>query len=273
MTAGAVSGALPYWLACLANAWIAYLMYMPLHEATHGNLSGTRSDLRFANDVAGHLSSPILWFSFSAHRLSHMRHHAYANDPERDPDYFIAGPLAQLPFKTLLLAWAQTIVPLLDYAPRVVPHLPGLLGEIAVLSRERRTPEEARFERRFIVGCWAVFAALTLSGHFLEALVLWWLPGRLGMGLMVFFFAWLPHHPHLERGRYRDTRVTLFPGSRLLIRGHDCHLLHHMFPRVPHHRLPALFAELRPELEAHGARIEGPLAGPGAPPIGLRSSA
>ena len=43
-----------------------------------------------------------------------------------------------------------------------------------------------------------------------------------------------------------------------------------MFPRVPHYRLPALFAEIRPDLKAHGARIEGPLAGPGAPKILMR---
>jgi beta-carotene hydroxylase len=90
------------------------------------------------------------------------------------------------------------------------------------------------------------------------------------MALMTFLFAWLPHNPHHERGRYRDTRITLFPLSRLLIRGQDRHLLHHMFPRVPHYHLPALFEEMRPHLEANGARIEGPLAGPGAAKIAMR---
>jgi beta-carotene hydroxylase len=87
---------------------------------------------------------------------------------------------------------------------------------------------------------------------------------------MMILFAWLPHHPHTETGRYRDTRITLFPGSTLLIRGQDHHLLHHMFPRVPHYRLPALFREMRPILEAQGARIEGSRAGPDAPPLLLR---
>jgi len=35
--------------------------------------------------------------------------------------------------------------------------------------------------------------------------------------------------------RYVDTRVAVFPGSTLLIRGHDYHALHHLFPRVPHY--------------------------------------
>jgi fatty acid desaturase len=43
-----------------------------------------------------------------------------------------------------------------------------------------------------------------------------------------------------------------------------------MFPRVPHYNLPPLFDEIRPHLEANGARIEGPLAGPGAPKIRMR---
>ena len=73
-------------------------------------------------------------------------------------------------------------------------------------------------------------------------------------------FAWLPHHPHDETGRYRDTRIFTFPGSNLLIRGHDYHLLHHMFPRVPHYRLRKLWKEIGPHLAEQGARIEGSAA-------------
>jgi len=266
----ALGGWLPYWVACLLNGWIAYLLYMPLHEATHGNISGAHAKWAWLDDLAGHVSSIPLWFGFSSHRISHMRHHAYANDPERDPDYFLAGSWRDLFVKNGILAVLQTIVPVMTLYPRSLNWLPLMLRQIAYVSRMQRPADEVTYEERFIRCCAAVFVALSLSGFFVEALVLWWLPSRIGMGLMTFLFAWLPHHPHEERSRYRDTRITLFPGSRLLIRGQDRHLLHHMFPRVPHYRLPALFQALRSDLEAHGARIEGPLAGPGAPKIRMQ---
>ena len=266
----AMTGLLPYWIACLLNGWIAYLMYMPLHEATHSNVSGANPRLRWLNDVVGHISAVPLWFSFAGHRISHMKHHAYANDPERDPDYFLAGPVWALLPKNITLAILQTVAPVMALYPKSFDFLPEKLRILVRVSREQRSAEELAHDDRFIRLCAAVFLLLSLSGYFVEALVLWWLPSRIGIALMTFFFAWLPHHPHAEQSRYRDTRITLFPGSRLLIRGQDRHLLHHMFPRVPHHRLPALFKEMRPHLEAHGARIEGPLAGPGAPKILMR---
>lgn len=264
----AVFGAIPLWLGCLANGWLAYLSYMTLHEATHGNISGGRADLRWVDDVIGSLSAIPLWFSYRAHRISHMKHHAHTNDPTRDPDHFIGGPFPQVVLKWLLLSFFQLAVPLLSLVPGGTRLLP------ASMYREDGgpmfTPEELAHSRRFNRLCAAVFLALSLAGFFWEALLLWYLPSRIGFFIVLVVFAWLPHHPHAERGRYRDTRITLFPGGTLLIRGQNHHLLHHLFPRVPHYHLPALFRELRPVLEAQGARIEGPGAGPGAPKIGLR---
>ena len=266
----AMAGWLPYWLACGINGWIAYLMYMPLHEATHGNVHGTHRKPRWADDVVGHLSSIPLWFSFSAHRISHMQHHAHTNDPVADPDHFVAGPVQALPVKVAIIVLLQTLLPIVDLFPNGDRLLPPFLRELAVEARARRSPEERVHQNRFERGMLAVFLLLSLAGYLSEALLLWWLPSRIGLFLIALLFAWLPHHPHNERGRYRDTRVTLFPTSRLVLRGHDRHILHHMFPRVPHYRLPALFVQMRPILEDHDARIEGPLAGPGAPAVLLR---
>jgi fatty acid desaturase len=196
-----------------------------------------------------------------------MKHHAHTNDPRRDPDHFIGGPFTAVIPKFLTLSVLQVAVPVLSIVPGGMRLLPsGLLHEEAKFI----TPYEKAISRRFMLVSVAVFVALSLAGFFWEALLLWYLPSRIGFFIVLVVFAWLPHHPHAERGRYRDTRITLFPGGTLLIRGQNHHLLHHLFPRVPHYHLPALFRELRPVLEAQGARIEGPGAGPGAPKIGLR---
>ena len=49
----------------------------------------------------------------------------------------------------------------------------------------------------------------------------------------------------------------MFPGSRLVIRGHDYHALHHLFPRVVHYKLPKLWQEIGPQMTAKGVRTEG----------------
>ncbi len=264
MTVLALKGAVPYGLACLVNGWLAYALYMPLHEATHGNVSGRHGHLRWVDDCVGWLSSIPLMFSYRGHQYSHMKHHAYTSDPLRDTDFFIGGPLAELPGKYLIFAGLQLVLPVLELLPRGQRLLP------APMRRVFESGYEIRFFRRQQRISLLLLVGLSLAGFFWEALLLWYLPSRIGLFMMFLVFAWLPHHPHRERGRYRDTRITLFPGSTLLIRGHDHHLLHHMFPRVPHYRLPELFREIRPILEQQGARIEGPLAGPGAPKIRMR---
>ena len=268
--AAAAYGVLSYWIACPLNGGLAYLFYMTLHESTHGNVSGRHSKWRFMNDVVGSVSAIPLWLSYRAHRISHMQHHAYANDPERDPDHVLAGPLSHIPLKFFMLTLLQNVAPTLALVPGGLKLLPKKIQ----LARERRAkhedPLECHYHDRFQRVCAAAFIVLSLAGFFREALWLWFVPSRIGFFLVAVVFGWLPHHPHSERGRYRDTRITLFPGATVLLRGQNHHLLHHMFPRVPHYRLPALFQEMRPTLEAQGARIEGPLAGTDAPPILLR---
>jgi beta-carotene hydroxylase len=243
-------------------------MYMPLHEATHGNISGRHGNLRWVDDLVGSISAVPMWFSYKAHAPSHMHHHAYTNDPHRDPDHFIAGPFSALFGKHLRFSIIQIVFPLLAMfggePKRMDNWLLRGMGEVLP------TPYEAHVQTRFLLACLAVFVALSLAGFFWQVLLLWYLPARLGFFVVMALFAWLPHLPHVERGRYRDTRVTLFPFGTAVCRGHNHHILHHMFPRVPHYKLRRLFREMRPLLEEHDVRIEGPLAGPGAPKMMLR---
>ena len=107
----------------------------------------------------------------------------------------------------------------------------------------------------------ALYAAVALAvitmGYGLELLVLWFVPWFVGNLLMLTAFGWAPHHDHSETGRYRDTRISLFPGGDFLYLFQNLHLVHHMLPSVPFYRYRAVFDEIRPLLERNGARIEG----------------
>ena len=75
----ALNGAVPMWLACLVNGALAYCLYMPMHEATHNNVQGRHSHLGWVNEWVGRVSCIPIGFSFRAHKIDHMRHHAFTN--------------------------------------------------------------------------------------------------------------------------------------------------------------------------------------------------
>lgn len=262
-----LNGTIPLAAGFVLNVFFAQACYMPLHEATHGNVNGGRRQLTWLNDWVGWASAVPLCFSYRSHQWDHMRHHAHTNDPERDPDYWTAGPLLALPARAFVFNVVRLILPIAPLIPglrRVLPE--RLVDRIGSYSG---ADEGLRLARRNIAVQYAVLALCASTGLFWEAVLLWFLPGLLATLWLAFIFAWLPHFPHAERGRYIDTRVTLFPGSHWLARGHDRHVLHHMFPRVVHYRLKPLFGEMRPTLEAHGTRIQGSLAGADAPAVDL----
>jgi beta-carotene hydroxylase len=127
-------------------------------------------------------------------------------------------------------------------------------------SKEMITSTEIK-SGKYTLRYWLLTTVLIIAGFFFgigwESLLLWYLPARISFGWLLFVFAWYPHHPATNQGRYVDTRVAVFPGSTLLTRGHDYHALHHLFPRVPHYRLPKLWTEIGPKLIPKGVRTEG----------------
>lgn len=270
-TAG-VLGWLPYWFTVPLSAVFASLLYMPMHEATHHNVEGRHRNLRWVNDIVGHIASIPLLFGFSAHQPSHMKHHAFTNDEERDPDLIYKGSFGEVALRTLLVFTVGYFFLLASWVPVYGPRLlerffdPSTNPDKAAQARE-----EFLADRGFQTLMLFVMVGIALLGYPVEVLLFWFIPARLAAVIVAMIFAWLPHHPHNGLGRYTNTRATLFPGSGVLARGHDRHIIHHMLPRVPHYRIGEVFDRLRPVLEERGTRIEGPGAGPGASPIYLGS--
>ena len=248
------TGAIPLWLGAILSFVVATTFYMPMHEATHGNIWGDASKGRWVEDAIGMLSAIPAGFSYKGHRISHMRHHAFTNDPSKDPDFFAQGPLRELPKKFYGAVLVRTFLPLFAFVPPARMLLPKALRD----NQAERVPEEDRYTFRYWLVSTALLIAAFVAGVGVEALVLWFIPSKLVVCWLGFIFAWYPHHPADGKiGRYVDTRVAVFPGSTLIIRGHDHHALHHLFPRVVHYKLPKLWQEIGPQMTAKGVRTEG----------------
>ncbi|MFM7490027.1 MAG: fatty acid desaturase family protein [Actinomycetota bacterium] len=250
-----VTSAIPLWLGLVLNTVFASTFYMPEHEATHRNIWGVTSRGRRIEDAIGVLCSIPTGIEFTSHRAGHMRHHAFTNDPDRDPDHFTEGRLRELPVKFYGATMLTVLLPVFALVPPVRVLLPTLL-RAKLVSREGNK-SEGKAQLRYWLLTTIVLVVCFITGNGLAALCLWWLPARLQFGWLMFIFAWYPHHPARETSRYRHTRVAVFPGSGLLIRGHDYHAIHHLYPRVPHYRLKAVWNELSDDLVQRGVRAEG----------------
>lgn len=249
------TGVFPLWLGLVANSIIASTFYMPMHEATHRNIWGRTTRGRRIEDLIGVLCSIPTGIEFTSHRAGHMRHHAYTNDPLRDPDHFTEGRLAELPLKFYGMTMLYSFLPFFALIKPIRILLPGSLR--AKLADREASKSEGKAQIRYWLLSTTVLVVCFATGNGLAALCLWWLPARIQLCWLMFIFAWYPHHPAKETSRYRHTRVAVFRGSGLLIRGHDHHAIHHLYPRVPHYRLKKLWNEMSADLVARGVRAEG----------------
>jgi beta-carotene hydroxylase len=232
---------LPLWLAALMNAVILYAIYTPLHDASHNAIVPRRKGWMWVNTAVGMLSAAPIFMFHHHHKKSHIQHHVLASTDE-DPDqygfvgfwraFLVAIPITLLHYLNPVTLWCEC------------HRFRMARGETALTMT--------------LYGVYVLIIATVLAmGYWLEFVVLWLLPWFFGNLIMLTMFGWMPHQVDREQGRYRDTRIALFPGGDILFLWQNLHLVHHMLPMVPFYKYRALFNDIRSMLEAHGARIEG----------------
>jgi beta-carotene hydroxylase len=249
-----MNGVLPLWLGLLLNTAIASTFYMPLHEAAHGNISGRQAKYRRLEHLIGSLCAIPTGISYAAHKPSHMRHHAFTNDPDRDPDYYTAGSLIGLVPKWFTVVILQSFLPIFAFIPVTRKLLPATIQRSLAADGDR---SGGLAQLRYWVISLLVLVVAGLLGMFWPVFLLWYVPSRIQALWLLTVFAWFPHHPAKSTGRYVDTRIAVFPLSGLLIRGHDHHAVHHLFPHVPHYHLREVWQAGAEDLVAKGVRSEG----------------
>jgi len=236
-----LAGRIPVWAGMVANTVFIYGIYTVVHEAVHANISSRRGESRWIDTLAGTIACVPLWLFFHQHRRQHMAHHAHTNE-DCDPDIYARGSFPVWVFVKLPVALINYFNPVQQYRDCL---------------RFGCTRRETVTTLLTFAAYAAVLAGLLAAGYWQEVLLLWFIPWWIGQTVMLTFFTWTPHHDHSETGRYRNTRISLFPGADFLLQGQNYHLIHHMAPSVPYYRYGAVFDEMRPLLEENNVRIEG----------------
>lgn len=238
---------IPLWLGLVLNTLVLYATQTPLHEACHGNIAGRESRWMWLNHLIGFICGAMLLHEYKAFRALHLMHHRQTNNSEFDPDHWV-----KVKNSLLVLLRCFTIVPYYYYF---------FFKQIALQPEGPGNKETAM---HVIATYWALYTIafwLTVSGHWLKVLALWFGPQILASAIIVFFFAYLVHQPHFETKRYRDTNIFRFSGPMARIVNwiycfQNYHLIHHLFPRIPFYLYPQAFNEVRPVLERQGAPIQ-----------------
>ena len=238
---GVLTDRMPLWAGSIAATLLAYASFTVLHEASHGNVHGSRASLRWTGEVLGWASGLPLLAPHPMFRAIHLRHHSHTNDPEKDPDFWVRGsnPL-------VVLGRCATMLPRYEWD--------FFVGDTGRTRGAQAVRTQSIVALLAIVGLFVLLVALGLGR---EAVWLWVVPGLVAATFLAFAFDWLPHHPHSVQGRYIDTSIFPFPVLTRPLLGQNYHLIHHLYPRIPFYRYGACFRELRPELEARGAPIRG----------------
>ncbi len=239
MSVLAMQGLVPLWVATITNTIFAYMAFTPAHEAAHGNVHGGHRRWAMLDELVGWACGLLLFAPFSAFRVLHLTHHSHTNDPQKDPDYWVAG---------------GSFISIVGRCLSIMLHYYGdfLLGS----TSRTRAAKKARLSTVVVLGSLLAFVAVAVGlGYGVQVSLLWLLPAVLASGMLAFAFDWMPHAPHDTQARYDHSRIVLFPGLALPMLGQNYHLIHHLYPRIPFYRYGQCFWAIRPSLEARGCQI------------------
>lgn len=238
-------------LAVIVNFASSFAVFTVMHDAAHKSIFSKVSSARWANDLVGYLSSALFPAPFLAFKYIHLQHHKYTNDPDNDPDFWVAiGPTVLLPVRwfSIELKYYAKYLPMIFKGTRPTEEITSVLLQLVLMIS-------------------AVIMAYKL-GFGYTALFAWILPGRLAMGVLAYCFDYLPHRPHdVSRARspaaatcvtslYSD--VTWLLTWPLLHQNY--HAIHHFAPHIPFYHYSTVWKQLKDELVKKGVQIN-PIVG------------
>ncbi len=238
----AIAGIIPLWLGCYLNALIIMRTFAPLHEAMHANMSGGVRAVVPLERLLGHLLGAMMLLEFQMLRHVHWGHHRHANDPENDPDHWMAGASTPAAF---ILCFA--VIPRYSwyFFSRHVARSGSAMSALGnVLS---------------YVSLYGTAAAALYYGPALEIALVWLAPAYIISSYSAFSH-WSLHTPHTSREPFLNAKIIRGSGFRGWCLAHyfsyqHYHLIHHLYPRIPFYRHRAAFKLLEPLLRQKNARI------------------
>ncbi|HEX5806990.1 MAG TPA: fatty acid desaturase [Macromonas sp.] len=206
---------LPLWAAMFINFVAVYLSFTPLHDASHRAVSKSS----FLNDAIGTVVGQLLMpgMNMDVFRTIHMDHHRFLGQIGRDPD----TSLVDLGF------WGLPKLMFVD-----------VVWSIFYLQYGRKywAKSKAISFGLLLVADVGIHVAFLASPFWLEFLLLFVIPQRVGLGFVAYVFAHI-QHPHGLTWENEPFQSTVFIRGESVLRklmcGQQDHIIHHLLPHVP----------------------------------------
>ena len=224
------------------GAWVQNRLSVLVHEASHYLLFKNR----VVNDLAANIFLLFPVFGVIAnYRIGHWGHHRHVNDPENDPDLH---RLVRHQKRDFPISKGKFMV---DYVLRQVlirkgiSYLIGRALYVAIPMKTEPIQGHDALGRPLVVTmriayCVLLVVALTLLDAWIYYALFWIVP-LLTFYPAVLFLREIAHHGNYpDAGDFTNSRVyrahwlereIFFPF------GEHNHVLHHMFPTIPHHKM------------------------------------
>ena len=245
-------------LATMTFAPIAAFLVLLVAVAQH-RLSGLAHDashyVLFRNRLANELVSDLfLMFPIVAmtqmYRASHLGHHKYVNDPERDPDLVrLQGQPHHFPIAKARF-WIRYVLKGL-WPPTMLPYLFGRAKAANLTGPE--DVELRNVYRKKVARClrgtyWLALVTAVHAFHAWPIFFLFWILPLLTAYPLLMQLREIAHHSNApddgDLTNSRVFRVNPVLGAAIFPYGQAFHLTHHLFAMIPHHRIAAVHALL-----------------------------
>ncbi|CAL4897296.1 unnamed protein product [Urochloa decumbens] len=263
--AAAALGDSSYWAAVLwplywaAQGTMFWALFVLGHDCGHGSFS----DIAALNTAVGLLLHSFILVPYHGWRISHRTHHQNHGHIERDESWHpITEKLyQQLEPRTKKLRFTVPF-PLLAFPVYLWYRSPGKTGSHFLPSSDLFTPKE-RGDVMVSTTCWSIMLASLLAmacAPFgpIQVLKMYGLP-YLVFVMWLDLVTYLHHHGNHDLPWYRGEEWSYLRGGLTTVDRdygwinnihHDIgtHVIHHLFPQIPHYHLVEATKAARPVL-------------------------
>ncbi len=231
---------------CIIGVWVQNRLSVLVHESSHYMLFKNR----VLNDLAANffLLFPV-YGAIANYRRGHWEHHRYVNDPQRDPDLLRLSkhlprdfPVSRARFFWEHIVWQLNVISGIRYIKGralyvAIPMKDNEKAKPVKTSDALGRPLTFTLRMAYIA---ALFTVLTVYGWWPHYILFWIVP-FLTFYPMVLFVREIAHHGNTadDDGDFTNSRVyrsNLLEHEIFFPFGEWNHVMHHLFPSIPHHK-------------------------------------
>ncbi len=235
-------GMIPLWASFIMTAVSVFMVYTPLHESVHGNISGRNKDMAWLDVWVGRTAGFLMSVPYGPHKTIHLTHHRETNDPDHDPDHWVKASNPIMIFLRCMTAVFGYLIYCIKHweNPEMRKAFWGSIGAIGVTIV-------------ILTGIGQVYGwQVPVFGYAIPALT--------ATTTLAFLFDWIVHHPHDDQGRFVNTRVLVNEGPldtvvTVLDLQQNYHGVHHAFPKIPFTKYRAFYRAHKADFDEAGLPV------------------